>query len=522
MKTKRKIFGAVCAAALALILAAAVCAMTACGGATGVFAEPAYEYYVNAKQSSVLAGSELAAAQDSTAIMKKTEGDEIKYALYSFASDSLVVPFGDGEIVYNDEFGLYTRTNADGGLSLYGVRGYICDAESASDIQTVVNGKIVRADIGGGAYKYIDVVGGGVTDVKEGLKAIASSSGGDGYVTEDYIVIPQSSYTVDVYDRDTFVLEHSVDISAAVPTSGAAGNMTAYLGNGDILLQYMIEVPSSADHDFITEGSFCALRTYVVDISGGKLKEYDTDFVIEGVLNTYTRDGFSETYSCDNLAAVYFIEDGYLSSPVVAEMSNSLGIGTDLTEMFGDGAYSLVPVDDGKFYDPANDRICDGKGKTLAAGVELCGTRFFAKYKGADSIYVYDMRTMESINADGFDMTDGFRFYGDVALIQTERDGEDGYMTYNARTSEMSGFTAGTVYSADFGGDGTFTVLKNGEYSLMGACADGSGVKTLVAGSEQAFDPYTFSWEGDDGAERTGLLVYAVIEGKTVCYRVTA
>ena len=141
MKTKRKIFGAVCAAALVLTLAASVCAMTACGGATGVFAGPAYEYYVNAKQSSVLAGSELAAAQDSTAIMKKTEGDEIKYALYSFASDSLVVPFGDGEIVYNDEFGLYTRTNADGGLSLYGVRGYICDAESASDIQTVVNGK---------------------------------------------------------------------------------------------------------------------------------------------------------------------------------------------------------------------------------------------------------------------------------------------------------------------------------------------------------------------------------------------
>ena len=59
MKTKRKIFGAVCAAALAFTLAAAVCAMTACGGATGVFAEPAYEYYVNAKQSSVLAGSEL-------------------------------------------------------------------------------------------------------------------------------------------------------------------------------------------------------------------------------------------------------------------------------------------------------------------------------------------------------------------------------------------------------------------------------------------------------------------------------
>ena len=56
----------------------------------------------------------------------------------------------------------------------------------------------------------------------------------------------------------------------------------------------------------------------------------------------------------------------------------------------------------------------------------------------------------------------------------------------------------------------------------MGACADGSGVKTIVSGSEQAFDPYAFSWEGEDGTERTGLLVYAVIEGKTVCYRVTA
>ena len=39
--------------------------------------------------------------------------------------------------MHNDEFGLYTRTNADGGLSLYGVRGYICDAEE-NPVYTIV------------------------------------------------------------------------------------------------------------------------------------------------------------------------------------------------------------------------------------------------------------------------------------------------------------------------------------------------------------------------------------------------
>ncbi len=520
MKTKRKIYGAVCAAALAALIAFGSVILTACG-AEDVFAAPEYEYYTAAAEVSSLAGSSVGSygyygVTGVASIASKTVDGQTQYALYSFPNNALIAPFASGTITSVN--GLYYRSDTDGSLPVYSGFGYVCDADSASDIQRVVSGEIARVDCGSGNYKYVDLNTGEVTDVTEGLKAIASSAD---YLTDDYVIDVSSSY-ISVYDRETFVLERIIDVAAA---TGLDNNLecTDILDDGNFVAQYLIEVPASADYDYIDAGAYYDIRTFLIDVSSGKASEKNVNVAIASVANKYAYDNYSAIYSCDNTASVMMPEGDYMrSDSVIVELSNSLSIGKNLSEIFCSDSVTYLGY--GKFYSSSNGRtanIVDEDGAVIASDIEPAGTRFFGKQVG-DKYYVYDVRTMESINAEGFDGTSEMRCYGDSLLIVTERDGEQGYMTYGARTGTMSAFTAGSVETIAFTTCGIFSVSGDGSYSLMSVSEDG-GTVTLASGTSADFELLTaYAWTDERGNVRTGYLASSVKNGETVYYRITA
>lgn len=523
MKKKRIIRAAAVAAALTALLTVAL-ALSACG-VGGAVVEPEFGYYGSAGQSSVLGGCEILDVNGSTALVSRTDGGKTTYALYSFRNDALIADFSenapnyDGTSYPGNGSMLYYRAASDGKLSVYSESGYICDAESVSDISPVVRGVISRVRTAEGGYKYVDLERGSVTSVTEGLVDCVASAD---YVTDDHIVSSGGSDgIIRVYDRDTFELVRMIDAAHSIPVSAADGSSAAVLGNGDLFVQLAFDVPYSADYDFADESHAYNVVTYIVDISSGRIKERNVDFLVDGLLNAYEESVYGEMYSCDNIAMISPIEDGRLLPSSIVELSNSLSVGANFTETFGVADDMLVYLGDGKFYDSEADRIYDESGRVVAADVDMLNARFFAKAAGSDKVYVYDVRTMESINADGFDSsTDFISAYGDVLLILTERDGNDGYMTYDAGKGVMSEFKAGTVNDANFEDCGVFTVLRDGKYELVAANGE-TGVKTLLSGFDFDFSLTGFWWTEADGTH-TGALASSSKDGSSVYYRLTA
>ena len=520
MKKKRIIRTAAVAAALAALLTVAL-TLSACG-VGGAVVEPEFGYYGSAGQSSVLGGCDILDVNGSTAIVTKTADGKTTYALYSFRKDALIADFSENALTYDETsyYGgigsmLYYRAANDGKLSVYSESGYICDAESVSDISSVVSGAISRVRMAEGGYKYVDLERGSVTSVTEGLIDHVESAD---YVTDDHIVsLGDSDGVIAVYDRDTFELVRTIDAARSIPASAADDVSAAILGNGDLFMQMVFDVPYSADYDFADQNGAHNIATYILDISSGKIKERNVDFLVDGLLNAYEESVYGEMYSCDNIAQISPIEDGRLLPSSIVELSNSLSVGVNFTETFGD---LFEYLGDGKFYDSGNDRIYDESGRVVAADVYMFNARFFAKAAGSDKVYVYDVRTMESINADGFDVSTDFGAYGDVLLILTERDGNDGYMTYDASEGVMSEFKAGTVNDANFEDCGVFTVLRDGKYELVAANGE-TGVKTLLSGFDSDFSLTGFWWTEADGTH-TGALASSSKDGSSVYYRLTA
>lgn len=519
MKKKRIIRAAAVAAASAALLTAAL-ALSACG-VGGAVVEPEFGYYVSAGQSSVLGGCDIIEVNGSTAIVSKTADGKTTYALYSFRKDALIADFSENALTYDEtsyyDTGsmLYYRAADDGKLSVYSENEYLCDVESVSDISSVVSGAISRVRMAEGGYKYVDLERGSVTSVTEGLIDHVESAD---YVTDDHIVsLGDSDGVIAVYDRDTFELVRTIDAARSIPVSAAYNSNAAVLGNGDLFVQLAFDVPYSADYDYADESRAYNVATYIVDISSGKIKERNVDFLVDGLLNAYEESVYGEMYSCDNIAQISPIEDGRLLPSSIVELSNSLSVGVNFTETFGD---LFEYLGDGKFYDSGNDRIYDESGRVVAADVYMFNARFFAKAAGSDKVYVYDVRTMESINADGFDVSTDFGAYGDVLLILTERDGNDGYMTYDASEGVMSEFKAGTVNDANFEDCGVFTVLRDGKYELVAANGE-TGVKTLLSGFDSDFSLTGFWWTEADGTH-TGALASSSKDGSSVYYRLTA
>ena len=523
MKKKRIIRAAAVAAALAALLTVAL-ALSACG-VGGAVVEPEFGYYVSAGQSSVLGGCDILEVNGSTAIVSKTADGKTTYALYSFRKDALIADFSENALTYDETsyYGgigsmLYYRAANDGKLSVYSENEYVCDAESVSDISSVVGGVISRVRTADGGYKYVDLERGSVTSVTEGLVDCVESAD---HVTDDHIVsLGGSDGIIRVYDRDTFELVRTIDAAHSIPVSAADESSAAVLGNGDFFVQLAFVVPYSADYDFADESHAYNVVTYIVDISSGKIKERNVDFWVEGILNAYEESIYEKMYSCDNIAQISPIEDGRMLPSSIVELSNSLSVGVNFTETFGVADDMLVYLGDGKFYDSEADRIYDESGRVVAADVNMFNERFFAKAAGSDKVYVYDVRTMESINADGFGASTDFGAYGDVLLILTERDGSDGYMTYDASEGVMSEFKAGTVNDADFEDCGVFTVLRDGKYELVAANGE-TGVKTLLSGFDSDFTLTSFWWTEADGTH-TGVLASSSKDGSSVYYRLTA
>lgn len=529
MNTKRKIYGAVCAAALAAALAFGSVMLTACG-AEDTFVAPEYEYYTTAAEVSSLAGVDVTEYGNSAAVVSEVIGGETQYALYSFATDSVVAAFDTGRITKSGSEELYYRTNDGGSLSVYSAFGYVCDAASTSDIQRVVNGEIMRVSCGNGDYKYVDLKTGDVTNVTQGLKSLAYVSNGyDEYATDDCIVMSNAPTSLSIYDRETFELEKEIDLSVAINVPESVYDATEMiLENGDYLLQYIVEMPSASDYDYAKGNAYYDIRTFIIDIPSGKVREKDVDFLIMNIANEYAYGNYSDIYACDNIAALYYIEDGYLSdTPDFVALSNSLSVGRNLTEEYGMDSISWDYLGDGKFWDYENNSISDDGGNTLAYGVQMIGTRFFGKQFGSDT-YIYDVRTMERISVDTAYMTD-IHAYGDLLLVEEERDGKAGYAVYNARTGEMSAFTEGDVttdsadYTDNFSLYGVFTVASGGKYSLMSADpGSGTGVKAVVSDADRAFTVNAFSWSDERGRTQSCLLAETERGGETVCYRLTA
>lgn len=526
MKKKRIIRAAACAAALAALLTVAL-ALSACG-VGGAVVEPEFGYYVSAGQSSVLGGCDILEVNGSTAIVSKTADGKTTYALYSFRKDALIADFSENALTYDETsyYGgigsmLYYRAADDGKLSVYSENEYVCDVESVSDISSVVSGAISRVRMAEGGYKYVDLERGSVTSVTEGLIDHVESAD---YVTDDHIVsLGDSDGVIAVYDRDTFELVRTIDAARSIPASAADDASAAILGNGDLFMQMVFDVPYSADYDFADQNGAHNIATYILDISSGKIKERNVDFWVADILNAYEVSIYEKMYSCDNIARISPIEDGRMLPSSIVELSNSLSVGANFTETFGvadDIDDMLVYLGDGKFYDPEIERIYDESGRVVAADVHMFSARFFAKAAGTDKVYVYDVLTMESVNADGFDASTEFRAYGDVLLIRTERDGNDGYMTYDAGKGVMSEFEAGTVSDANFEECGIFTVLRDGKYKLV-AASGGAGVKTLLSGFDVDFAFTGFRWTEADGTH-TGVLAVSEKDGSPVYYRLTA
>lgn len=45
------------------------------------------------------------------------------------------------------------------------------------------------------------------------------------------------------------------------------------LDDGNFVAQYLIEVPSSADYDYIDAGAYYDIRTFIIDVPGGKTNQ---------------------------------------------------------------------------------------------------------------------------------------------------------------------------------------------------------------------------------------------------------
>lgn len=343
------------------------------------------------------------------------------------------------------------------------------DYEEYYDEVIVFNGAAYSVDENGAIVKTFDV---------DEFNPLVEAD----YVGVDYVYVVDDGVLA-VYDKKGgFVSGY---------TFKGYGESIAYgvLGNGNFMIQYVVELPEDAtSYDIFEEGTKLDLVTEIVNVKNGSAKEIEVDFIIdEEIYNAYSDTEFAEYYGMVedfdlNLAEITYIVDGYIddSTEVSVILDNNLKVKATIDDVV-EGAEYISAIADNIFYvydKYENIHFIDENGKVIktiaSESVESINSKYIAT---ENAIYDLTFTKVYDLKANKYEIeSTGYDFF----ILTKETDDGTEYARFNngavtvivAAGSETT-FYGSFIYSTNLYyvrtvGDTTTYTYYNGAGTVVG------------------------------------------------------
>lgn len=498
---------AVITASVVLCAALALSALflTACG-ASGYFAEPEDNAYLtHTELISDLEGCDIGTGTGRTYVVSRSATGGTEYGLYDFAARSFVASFASGTITQRS--GVFVRTSSGTeGANTYEVYTNTQRIGSYTDAPDIVgvSRTHTRVDAGEDIY-FVDKATGEYTEAENPLGRYIDTNAE--YETGKYLIAEASASNVyEYYDADTFEYVRTIDAERGLPSGDES--MTHVLSNGNIVVQVIQEVPDDSENaDVYASGTMYDIITHIIDADNGKHKDKETDFFIGDVDNAASNASFEDTYDCDNVATIAYIDEDAraLTNEATVVLSDSLKVKYDFSEIAGiSGRVTYLGSDR---YIISGD-LYDGGGELLANNVTRTGGSMYFRKTAGDRTRIYNSYTLEEVYSHTSTSGTTYMYYAfndKLVVYENVSDGNDTVRVINSRgsVSTMSvtsfGYSGISVY-------GIFTATDENGNRVLCAISEDGGITRLLTPDG------TIAIEGtylDDRGEYAGAIVTA-------------
>lgn len=225
-----------------------------------------------------------------------------------------------------------------------------------------------------------------------------------------------NKYGVDVYDREFKFKASYVTPTGADYVNGTSDYTTVVLNNGNVLIQYAMQLdPETTTYDYLTESgnefTKYDLCTYILNVEKNKATEIDVNYVIGNMISCFDLllaqdDDAENSYFTDkfeNLAVVYEIADKRINTRTtgadIVTINNNGKITSSLKLADNQSANLPTKIADNTYrvYTDYGIAIVNAKGDTLLTiynySLEFVGTYLVSP----KAIYDLQMNTVYSL-----------------------------------------------------------------------------------------------------------------------------
>ena len=486
MRNKKLIF----VATLILTISVLLCAFVGCSKEVTP-AEILTSFYKDEAKSTAktveltnLEGYTISQYDSELVIARKYENDEYTYALVNVAENKVIATSENNfSWAINGVYYTYKDVEEERMYSFYSKDGVVKQLVkqgeySASGSQITFNDGTVAISTKSGVVVFEKTL--------ENSMNMVNYINADVYENDDMIIINNYSDNFLVYDKDGN-FKYSVKLSTIINSSEDDEVIVANLGKGKVAIQVMrelTEVEAESSFDFIMDGKYYDLFTYIYDLNTKELKEKDFNKVLYG-------DYTSATMSKDDNYAMLYVYD--ISTKHVATDISMIVTDVELNEKvnlndFVKGATYFVAIDESTFaiVDHMMVYLFNEKGEMIKSYSEMTtGTksglinagRYFYDLKG-NQVFKLDMDAPTWMNIE----SDGLIYY------VKEKDGElSEICVFDSKTNTTASYNIENYDQVDVNNKAIcFTISDEDGNKTIYSCYDGKAISSKKFASVSA------------------------------------